>query len=453
MLFSLGPTRSEMWILLTFMLILGVQNGWTAQVCDRDKGPSGTIECHKFRKFESQYQWATCLTSEHIQHKSNHTRICVDRTRTYCWFTCMGEVYGVSSGPVASDCSCDPYEFSPSTSLPDECYSPSGDNCYWYRNCLEKKYPPCKPSDNAYVIRYAEKFCRVVEEHKVRLSSDAQKWMEAVRKCQQVVIVPLLRLQTSPTCSEIRERALSSYSSCYLNPDNDLSSICDLYCLEHFKIFWSIKGTFPKLDTAWESLKGLWNIEPKCTLSRNEANAKCFQYNLKRVIKLLKLNTENLMRRKRRSSDSNSKDDVLSRFADGVGSAIASTLKWNTDVMDWFAYTANWVGLGSVDIVIVLADIKALGIVTAPIASIDFDQIIQDFASAVEKGTLRLQVDGYNVWLKTLSLCSNKSCDTTRRLAVSDKPPWNGANRISHGTVGLCGVIPLWIMLMDKMFF
>lgn len=438
--------------ILTLLLLLVVKSGWAIQLCDKDKGPSGAIECLLFSGYHNQYQWGTCLSQAHIQVKSGHDHICKDRSRNYCWYQCMLEMHHNSSGFVKDDCSCDPYGNSPTTSLPEECDSPSGDNCYWYRICLEKKYP-CKPSDNGYVIRYAERFCRAFEEHKAKLSLDAQKWMEAVRKCLQVATVPLLNPSANPTCSEIREKTLASHTSCYLNPGHGVPSICDLNCWQHFKIFWTIRGSFSKLDTAWESLKGLWNIGSKCTPSKIEENAKCFQRNLKSITKFLKLNTENLLKRKRRSSDPLSKGDVLSRFADGVGSAIASALKWNTDVMDWIAYTANWAGIGNLDIVIAMVDKKALGIVTAPIPSVDFPQTVQDFASAVKKGTLRLQVDGYNVWVKSLSACYDKSCETTQTLATSSKPPWNGASRISHDTVGLCGVIAVWIMLKDKLFF
>ena len=289
------------------------------------------------------------------------------------------------------------------------------------------------------------------EEQKAKLSPDAQKWMEAVRKCQQVAMVPLLSPSEDPTCKEIREKALASYTQCYLNPGEGAKSICDVICWEHFKIFWAIKGSFLKLDTAWESLKGLWDIGTQCTSPNIQEN--CFERNLKNVIKLLKLNVENLMRRKRRSPDSLSNVDILSRFTDGVGTAIGSALKWNTDVMDWLAYTTNWVSLGNVDIIIVMADIKALGIVTAPIESVNFDQTIDDFASAVKKGTLRLQVEGYNVWIKSLALCSDKSCGKTQTLAVSNKPPWNGATRIRHGNVGLFAVIAMLIMLIDKLLW
>ena len=143
-----------------------------------------------------------------------------------------------------------------------------------------------------------------------------------------------------------------------------------------------------------------------------------------------------IMRRKRRSPYSLSNaDDILSRFADGVGGVIASALKWKTDVMDWLAYTTNWISLNNLDIVITLADIKALGIVTAPIESVNLEQTINDFALAINESSLRPQVDGYNVWIKSLALCIDKSCFITRKLPVSDKNPWSGATQISLGNV------------------
>jgi len=48
-------------------------------------------------------------------------------------------------------------------------------------------------------------------------------------------------------------------------------------------------------------------------------------------------------------------------------------------------------------------------------------------------------------------VCSDKSCVKTRTLAVSNKPPWNGATRISHGNGGLFAVIAMVIMLIDKL--
>jgi len=328
-----------MWT-LAFLLCLAVPSGSASDhdLCDKDKGPTGIIKCSNFDGYQGKYQWATCLTSKHILEKSGRDHTCADHTRQYCWYECMPEVHRQSSGNVSDDCACDPFQLLPNTSLPQQCYSPTGNSCYWYRNCFEKKHF-CKPPSNAYVIRYAERFCRVFEEQQPKLSADTQKWMEAVRKCQQIDMVPLLRDSRNHTCNEIREQALASYTECYLNPGEGAKSICDVFCWEHFKIFWAIKRSFLKLDTAWESLKGLWNIGAKC--SSPSSQEYCFERNLQKVIKLLKLNVENLMQRKRRTPDSLSNHDILSRFADGVGAAIASALNWNTDVMDWLAYTTN----------------------------------------------------------------------------------------------------------------
>lgn len=171
------------------------------------------------------------------------------------------------------------------------------------------------------------------------------------------------------------------------------------------------------------------------------------------MIKFLKLNVKSLGQRKRRSPDPLSNVDILNRLADGIGRAIASALGWNTDVMDWLAYIKDWVGLGNLDIIIAMADKKALGIRTGPIAPANLAQTIEDFASAVEKGNLRLQVDGHNVWIKSLALCSNKTCKTTHTLAIASKHPRNDACQISHNIIRLSAVIAMLIFITDELLF
>jgi len=369
----------------------------------------------------------------------------------------MVEVHSKNYGPVTEDCSCEPgsptsnpYTAIPTTPLPPECYSPPGDSCDWYRNCLEKKHP-CEASSNAYAITYAEKFCKLFDERRAKFSADAQKWMDGVRKCLQVSLVPLMRPWDDSTCEEIRAKAFASHTPCYLEPDKDVPSICDLDYLQYVKIFWTIKGSFIDLDTAWESLKGMWNIAAECKSSKIRQTFESARETYNDVIKFFKIQIQRFKQKKRRSTDSIPDADLQSRFADGVGSVIANTLKWNMDVMDWLAYTDAAIDLDNLDIYIVLADKKALGIVTTSAPSVDFNQTVQEFASAVKNGTLPLQVDGYKVLVKSLASCSDKSCNSTQTLAVSDKPPLSGAAWISHGNVGLCGAIALLIMFMNTL--
>ena len=433
-----------------------LRNAWATQ-CDENAGPAGSTDCIQLPRYINQYQWATCLSNAYIQQKSGHKHVCVNRHATYCWYQCMIEVHNKNYGSVTDDCSCQPgrstsrpYTGIPTTSLPLECYSPAGDSCDWYRNCLEKKYP-CEASSNAYAIKYAEKFCRMFEERRAKFSADGQKWMDGVRKCLQVALVPELRPWANPTCQKIRERAFDSHTSCYLKPDKDVPSICDLDYAEYVKIFWTIKSSFIKLDTAWPSFKGLWNIEANCTLSKIQQTYKSSKQTLMNMVKFFMIKTEKLKKRKRRSTDSLPEADLQSRFADEVGSKLASNLKWNTNVMDWLAYTDAVFDRDDLDIFIVLADKKAMGIVNTPAPSVDFNQTIQEFASAVKNGTLPIQVDGQKVWIKSLASCSDKSCNSTHTLSVSNKPPWSGATRICPVDVGLCGGISLLIMFMNKL--
>lgn len=444
----------------SLIVLLFLAQGGCASQCGKDSGPSGATECVHLENY-NQYQWTTCLTNSYIQQKSGQRHICEDPTATYCLYQCMLEVHNKTSGPVSEDCSCEranstssPYNLSPTTSLPSQCYSPSGSSCDWYRNCLERKYP-CEATSNAYAIRYAEKFCKLYDKRYTLFSADGQKWVDGVRKCLQVVLVPLLRPWTKPTCQEIRKTAFASHTPCYLHPGKGVPSVCDLGCWEYFKIFWTIKGSFTELDTAWESIKGMWNIGTKCGL--HSQIRKCLLVRSASPMKVAKLEIQKFSQRKRRSTDSLSEADARSRLADGVGSAIASTLKWNTDVMDWIAHPANGAKSDDPDtlhIIMVLADKKALGIVNTSTPSVNFDQTMVEFASAIEEGRLSMQVHESNVWVKSLATCSDKSCNNPQTMAVSVRSPnWNGAVGSSHIQIALCTVTAPLLILMDKTVF
>lgn len=413
-----------MWSLLAVLLL--VQRGWT-QRCNQFFGPSGTTACVKISSYNDQYQWATCLTSSYILQKSSRRHICRNPFTVYCWYQCMIEVHNKESGPVTSDCSCTPSfvpkpPLSPTTSLPSFCYSPSGTSCLWYRSCLEKKYP-CKDTNNADPIRYAEEMCWLYNNRKSIFSSDGRKWVDGVRKCLQVNLVPFLRPWAKPTCHDIGQKAFETQVSCYLNPDQGVPSICDLDCKEYLKFFWVIKGYIFRVEKVWESLSGLWNIDDKCG---SNSSRNCFEEGDQRLIKITKISFKKFNPRVKRSLDPISDETARRRFADRVASAIARGLKWDTMVMDWFAFPSNATNASdptSLEMVMVLADKKALGITTTFRPSFNFNQSLQQLSSAIKESTLPLQVDGYNVWVKSLSSCTDKTCNVTLTLADSDRPP------------------------------
>ena len=447
-------------------MLLWIHLGWAAE-CSLFNGPEWEIDCRETRPGE--YEWSTCLNATFVTKQSGNILYCKYARAQYCWVTCSVQKHYLKPSkllPVPEDCTCNPDEISPTSFVPSKCYSPAGDSCDWYRDCLEKSHP-CEATTNSYAIGYAEKICKLYDDRKSKFSATGQKWIDGVRKCLQEALVPLLRPWNKPTCLDIRQKALDSHTPCYLNPGKDVPSICDLDCSEYFKIFFTIKGSFTKLDTAWKSLEGMWNIGTECAIN------KCISDGFREVKKGADIVKEEFIRafkillksfqpkRKRRASvDKPIEVDNQSRFADAVGSAIAEALDWDADLMDWLAYPSglrNDSGASvTTEIIMVLADKKAIGIVHTSKTSANFNKVAQELGSAIEKGKLPLRVSGSNVWLVSLASCSGKSCNETEMLAMSDKPPkWDvSADGICCGNIGICGCVYVasLIMIINNLF-
>ncbi|WAR31920.1 hypothetical protein MAR_034462, partial [Mya arenaria] len=147
--------------------------------------------------------------------------------------------------PVNEDCSCRPGYALHSTEAPLSawCYSPDGTECSWYRTCLEKRYP-CSGSEASYALDYGDKFCSLYTQNYNGFDEIGKKWIDAVRKCLQVALVPLLRPYNHPSCDEIKDAAFRSHSGCYVSPYPGAPSFCDIGWSNYWKVFWTIKSAF-----------------------------------------------------------------------------------------------------------------------------------------------------------------------------------------------------------------
>ena len=149
----------------------------------------------------------------------------------------MHEIYGAENGSVNSDCSCTPEEMLPNnrSRLEAECYSPNGNDCRWYEDCLEMHYPACRGTDDGYAIEYAEKFCNLYSDNYNDFSNTGRQWVDEVRKFfRKCSVVPTLRLWVSPTCAEIRDEAFDSHPHCYTGVR---PSMCELGCVDIWQAF------------------------------------------------------------------------------------------------------------------------------------------------------------------------------------------------------------------------
>jgi len=154
----------------------------------------------------------------------------------------MIEIHNRNSGAVTRDCQCTPTAETtepPTDVLPPECYSPRGDNCDWYRNCLEVRYP-CQNSPDGYAIEFAEMFCKLYSERFNDFSSTGRAWINAVRKCLQVSMVPFMRPWVVKTCADIKREAFNSHPNCYLSPGSGAPGIYSLPLTDMLKSFWLV---------------------------------------------------------------------------------------------------------------------------------------------------------------------------------------------------------------------
>ena len=267
-----------------FVLVIAayyMSNSGILATCDSSFGPAGGIRCLKYKRFYDR-QWATCRTETYIQTKSNRYVCSNNRSEIYCYYPCMIDVYDKHDGSVFSDCKCSYFDPVPTESvpLPSWCYSPDGKNCSWYRECLNKTYPQCENYDNDYGIKFAEKFCNLYNGSNSTFSSQEQRWIDAVRICLQLKLVPLVDRNREKTCAELKSIASKSPdSSCYVNPDETSLSYCDLPLGDRLRVFWTIKSSFPRATVP--SLNGLLEAMTSCTPSA----VRLYAYNTKAKIK------------------------------------------------------------------------------------------------------------------------------------------------------------------------
>ena len=227
------------------ILLVVVPKLFSQQQCDSSSDLSQTEFVLIKQPPYDGYQWSTCLTDseDYVTRASNERYQCYLSLDTQCWYQCM--IYGVEEGRVNSDCSgCTPGDMLPNnlSRLAEECYSPRGDDCGWYENCLERRYP-CHGTDDGYAIEYAQKFCNLYSDNYNDFSPVGRQWVDAVRQCLQVALVPSLRLWVTNTCAQIRDHAFATHSGCYTGVT---PSMCELGCADIWRAF--VIVNFPNGD-------------------------------------------------------------------------------------------------------------------------------------------------------------------------------------------------------------
>ncbi|XP_063419120.1 uncharacterized protein LOC134701946 [Mytilus trossulus] len=404
--------------MLVILLIVFLVSSVCAQ-CSKYSGPSGTIECIQLSRYNSEYQWGTCLTDTYIKAKSGAEHQCIDRTATYCHYQCMLELYDVGSGPVEGCCKCQQGQEYTSTdlTLPSSCYSPSGTDCGWYENCLEKKYK-CKGTEDDYALEFATKFCNLYNEHFSSFSSGGQIWVNSVRKCLQVSLVPILRPWCSKSCKEIKQIAFDSHTPCYVRPNRqDLSiSFCNLSLKDRASVFWTIKSSLVMKGAVIETLNGVMMTMKECTVQSLDSlltDVNSLLTDVKAFTIEIFTKIQSLLRRRRRAlSDFTDALTLANRIAD----SIANKLRWSEQGILWFSSVDSNISLplsNELLMLVHLADKKTYDLNTNYTESADIHLIVREFQNKLEKGELKANLEDYLFQPITAKGCLDAQCNIT----------------------------------------
>ena len=418
-------------ILVLSLLFLLVPESNSQQQCSATGDDLGEVECVLLTPYYQDYQWATCLTDDYIMRSSDQRHYCRSGRGTVCWYQCMVEINGIDQGPVYNSCRCSPVEptEAPTTDLPPHCYSPGGEDCSWYRDCLEVRYP-CEATDDSYAIDYAEKFCNLYSSNYNDFSIDGRAWIDGVRKCLQVALVPSLRPWVRKTCKDIRRDAFDSHVDCYITPASGVPGICELSCADIWKSFWLVSfegGAFSSAPI--ETGKQMLSVMVGCFTSGPLSG--CIQ-NVQTTL----LFTVPYISRGRLT--------VAAKVVD----FIANKLDWIKNGVRWFPFLGDDNSSDSdsrrrrqitddyTSINVLLVDTKALNILNSttlipPPGQENLDQVVTNFANAVHDGLLSeisLVLNGTQMILGVLSVgqCADILCNSTNVTELAIAPPTGG---------------------------
>ena len=421
-----------------FLFILGlllffVPEPSEQQQCRTNNGDLvgiGGAECVLLSPYYNHSQWATCLTEDYIIRVSNQRHICRGRT-AICWYQCMLEFYDIAQGPVHNDCRCSPGETTteaPTDNLPAHCYSPRGEDCSWYRECLERRYQ-CEGTDHGYAIEYAEKFCNLFSNNYNDFSANGRAWVDGVRKCLQVALVPSLRPWVRKTCADIRRDAFNSHPPCYLTPSSGAPGICELWCFDIWRAFWLVNFEGGALSSApIETGKQMLSVMAGC-FNRGPLSG---------CIPALQTALLIVVPGPRLSVLAGSK----------VVNYIARRLNWIENGFRWFPFLNDDdeddnLDMGSrnkrqttdeyTNINVLLVDTKVLNVSngttsTPTLQNIDLDQAVENLANAVGDGLLSeipIVLNGTEMNLEVFSVgqCTDILCNSTNVTELATAPP------------------------------
>ena len=248
------------------------------------------------------------------------------------------------------------------------------------------------------------------KEHYQEFDDIGQQWIDGVRKCLQVKLVPILRPFVTVTCENIKQMAFDSHPDCYRHPDSGAPSICDIGVANWMRVFWTVKGALIQDLTA--TLQQMLDVGMECGPDILSTGVSKIQMTF-RQMKEAVLNN-------------------LNEFAENISDQMARKLDWHRKGIIYFGYPVLIKNNRKKRATDTNSDLVHVNLLIAP--GSEFDLNIVDgtpdvnvsaeainAAEAIENGDVRLDI-GDEAQFTEFSLCMNYNCTETS-LQVEPAPP------------------------------
>lgn len=362
----------------------------------------GKAECIRVGRY-SGWQWSTCVSDLYIRQKSKGRHGC-EGEKTRCVYQCMLEIHDLNSGEVRSPCTCSstdqPTAENRLTKLPSWCFSPSGTECGWYNTCLCERYN-CDKGFSTEVVAFAEQFCRLYLNAYSQFTPVGDLWLNGVRKCLQVSLVPLLRRWRKPNYENLTKNAINSFSNCFeISPFPGIPSICNVPLADLWSVFWHLRQTLP--TNSRRVLQMILRIIENCTRFREE------RLNFGKVRKIV-------FQLPRIASDCDfQKIEENDQLAKNIGDEIAKELFLHKKGITWFSYPLVKNPKQPIEIVFFIADRNAyrMSQKLRSKPAIDLNNTVLNLVKAVRRKTLRFKTFDMNqqCCLTGIVICHDFEC-------------------------------------------
>ena len=223
---------------------------------------------------------------------------------------------------------------------------------------------------NGHVMRSVQSFCNLYTTNSNDFSVDGRKWLNAVRICFLVKLVPLIRpyITGHLSCQELDNYSLRTHNQCYFRPYWDRSilhtapTICQISQTDWGKAFWTIRGGLHDVNV--HTLKGMLNVMNRCNGSVLNGFLNNNTMSQDSGMRLVKLTI--------RISELGDKMMDTETTSISIAQQLAQQFNWEQHGLQWFAFTTNDTDMNLVSFKILLGSrrIFDVKVVDAPEANI-----------------------------------------------------------------------------------